>query len=147
YPAHSAGGRFDARLPVPYNDLTTIAVAKDGGRLVSETIGGTSAEGARFAVNCMRRSDGKADTNWATAVAASLAAGEKGVQRRAVEQSGLRGVELRIRSDVRGLFLGRLLGGNGTLCQVSLEYRGGENADIEAAGRVFVESFRIAPLP
>ncbi len=141
FPAHSEGGGFDVRLPVPYNDFTTSAQTKDGATIVSNTIGGRSAEGARFMANCFRRSDGQVSADWAASVAASFAQKDAHVEQTPVTMPGGSGLQIRVVSPARGRFQARFISSRNSMCQITVEYQGSGQPVIESAARVFLDSF------
>jgi hypothetical protein len=143
YPASSAGGRFGVRMPGPYNDLTTVAQAVDGTGLESNSIGGTSAEGARFLAHCTHRSDGSIPADWAGKVAVSLVGGAKQATKAPVASAGVSGFEIHLSDPARGTLAARLVAGRQRMCNLSVEYQGPTDPALERAARTFLESFAL----
>jgi len=144
YAARSTGGGFTVRLPIPYNDFSTATPAVDGAMIASDAVGGSSAESARFLANCTRRSDRKVPAGWPATVADGIDVKEGTAQRRPIQREGFEGVELRVRSATRGVFLARFLAGHGRMCQISVEYPLAADGDLADTAQAFLDSFTLA---
>lgn len=143
YAAESADGGFRVRLPTPFNEFSTLAPGEDGIMLASDTVGGVTADGARFLVNCMSRSDGSVDPTAPAKVAESFSRTEPSALQRAVLRGRTTGMEVRLNSPTRGLFVAQFLVGSKRFCQVSVEQPVPVSRAAEALAQVFLDSFAL----
>jgi hypothetical protein len=140
YHARSIGAGYTVAMPVPFSELTSSGPTTDGSVLDSHTVGGGSADGARFMVNCMRRADGKVAAGWAEDVANGLLTGRTLVNRSVVTRRGTKGISLELSTaSVRSH--AELVEVNGYTCQLTVEYPPALMPKASKQARAFFDSF------